>query len=245
MSRTGIDTNLRADVSSVDWLERTAGLVDDLGLAAGWVLADADADADAGDPGGGPDRDARVRRIPVLGPPAAHPGIVARARAHAAHDASRVVGLRPARDGYPLADWVLSPLPELCEREQLTLILDYVGAPIPWLEIVPFARCYPGLPMLLLGASVGGDEVAPSALDAAANLVLGVGRLGAPDDLVRLVEVFGSQRFAYASATSTSEQGATRLRELRAARLDHDAEHGVLAGTAAALAEGRYAGAFL
>jgi hypothetical protein len=241
VSRLCIDANLHADLSTRDCVVRAASRIDDLGLAAGWVLAGSHpSDSRVVEAG-----DSRLCPIPVLGPPAVHPGIVARARRQAASGSPRVVGLRPARDAYPLADWVLSPLPEICDREQLSLILDYVGAPIPWLEIVPFARRYPGLPMLLLGAAVGGDQAAPAALDAAANLVLGVGRLRAARDLVRLVDVFGSQRFAYASGTSTTAQGVTRLREIRATELDEEAERGVLGGTAAALAEGRYAGAFL
>jgi hypothetical protein len=245
VSSVCIDADMRVDVSTGDSIERAANRIDGLGLAAAWVLSESvlgdsrsvQAETEAGD--------ARLCVIPVLGPPAAHPGIVARARLQATSGSVRVVGLRPARDRYPLADWVLSPLPEICEREQLALILDYVGTPMPWLEIVPFARRYPGLPMLLLGTAVGGDQAAPAALDAAANLVLGVGRLRAARDLARLVDVFGSQRFAYASGTGTIEQGITRLHEIRATELDDEAERGILGGTATALAEGRYAEAFL
>jgi hypothetical protein len=240
-----IDANLRVDVSTGDSIEQAANRIDGLGLAAAWVLCESvlgdsrsvQAESETGD--------ARLCVIPVLGPPAAHPGIVARARLLAARGSLRVVGLRPARDAYPLADWVLSPLPEICERERLALILDYVGTPVPWLEVVPFARRYPGLPMLLLGTAVGGDQAAPAALDTAANLVLGVGRLRAARDLARLVDVFGSQRFAYASGSNTAEQEVSRLDEIRATELDEEAERAVLGGTAAALAEGRYAELFL
>ena len=52
---------------------------------------------------------------------------------------SGAVRLCPVRDGYPLVDWLLSPLPELCEREGVALVLDFAPGSIPWNDVVTFA----------------------------------------------------------------------------------------------------------
>jgi len=52
---------------------------------------------------------------------------------------AKAVRLCPNRDAYPLVDWVLSPLPERCEREGVTLVLDFAPGSIPWNDVVTFA----------------------------------------------------------------------------------------------------------
>jgi hypothetical protein len=129
---------------------------------------------------------------PVLTPPTAVPDSYERARELAADSASRVVRLCPHRDGYPLVDWVLSPLPELCEREGLALVLDFDPAPVPWADVVRFARTFPAVPMLVLGVDLEADRAAPAALDATANVVLHVEDV---PELAPLIETFGAHRF--------------------------------------------------
>jgi len=114
-----------------------------------------------------------------------------------AANAGRLVRISPGPNGdrYPLLDWVLSPLPETCEREDLGLAIDYRGAVIPWEDVVRFSRAYPALPIVLIGASIGSDTVIPAALDVAPNLIL-----ERPADLDaatlgRLVDRFGAHRF--------------------------------------------------
>ena len=123
-------------------------------------------------------------------------GSVQRALDAVGHDAGRMVRVCPGPNGhgYPLLDWILSPLPESCERENLGLAIDYQGALIPWDDVVRFARAFPALPMVLIGASIGEDGVIRAALDVAPNLIL---ELSAPggETLARLVDRFGSHRF--------------------------------------------------
>ena len=107
--------------------------------------------------------------------------------ADAVDPGSGAVRLCPVRDGYPLVDWLLSPLPELCEREGVALVLDFAPGAIPWSDVVTFARSFPTVPMVVLG--VEGDRVAGAALDATANLVLhGAG-------VASLAATFGAHRF--------------------------------------------------
>lgn len=124
-------------------------------------------------------------------------GSVQRALDAVAHDAGRMVRVCPGPNGhgYPLLDWVLSPLPETCERENLGLAIDYQGAPIPWDDVVRFSRGYPGLPMVLVGASIGADGVIPAALEAAPNLILELSAAPGGETLARLVDRFGAHRF--------------------------------------------------
>jgi len=101
----------------------------------------------------------------------------------------------PNGDRYPLLAWVLSPLPETCERERLGLAIDYRGAGIPWDDVVRFSRGYPGLPMILIGAAIGTDAVIPAALDVAPNLILERPANLEAATLGRLVDRFGAHRF--------------------------------------------------
>jgi hypothetical protein len=125
-------------------------------------------------------------------------GSLAKALDPAAGTEGWTVRIRPGPngDGYPLVDWVLTPLPETCDRENLALAIDYQGARIPWDDLVRFSRAYPSLPMVLSGASIGNDGVIPAALEVAPNLILEVAPLSARTEaLDRLVARFGSHRF--------------------------------------------------
>jgi hypothetical protein len=114
-----------------------------------------------------------------------------------AADAGRTLRISPGPNGdrYPLLDWVLSPLPETCEREDLSLAIDYRGAAIPWDEVVRFSRAYPALPIVLIGASIGGDGVIPAALDVAPNLILELASAPVDEKVAGLIARFGAHRF--------------------------------------------------
>jgi len=124
-------------------------------------------------------------------------GSLQRALEAVAADVGRMVRIRPGPNGdrYPLLDWVLSPLPETCDRERLGLAIDYRGAAIPWDDVVRFARAYPALPMVLMGASIGGDGVIPAALDMAPNLILELAPAPVDANVATLVARFGAHRF--------------------------------------------------
>lgn len=117
-------------------------------------------------------------------------------------NAPPVIRLFPgaAGHGYPLEDWALSPLPEFAEREELALMVD-MGGPsqaFPWSEIVSFARDYPRLPVVAIGAPLGGPVVA-RALDATPNLILETSALCAEDlgAFVGRVKDHGAFRFVF------------------------------------------------
>jgi hypothetical protein len=111
--------------------------------------------------------------------------------------AGRMVRVCPGPNGdrYPLLDWVLSPLPETCDRENLGLAIDYRGAAIPWGDVVGLSRAYPALPIVLIGASIGIDGVIPAALDAAPNLILELRSEPTDERVATLVARFGAHRF--------------------------------------------------
>jgi hypothetical protein len=82
----------------------------------------------------------------VLVPPAGIPGAFERARRLTASARCRVIRLCPGGHRYPLADWVLSPVPELCERERIAVSLDFASERVNWAETVAFARGYSPVP---------------------------------------------------------------------------------------------------
>ena len=99
-------------------------------VAAAWATA---APARSGNPDEHDDRLARAREtsashhsVPVLVPPTAVAGGFERARRLTASAGRRVIRLCPGGHRYPLVDWVLSPVPELCEREGVAVVLDFV-----------------------------------------------------------------------------------------------------------------------
>jgi hypothetical protein len=185
---------------------------------------------------------ATLRPVPVLVPPTGQPGALDQAQ-QLIVSGSRVVRLCPGRHRYPLADWVLSPLPELCEREGAALVLDFAPEPIDWARIVAFARTYPSLSMVVLETDLT-DRTVPAALDAAPNVVLHLGRLGTLERLIRLTTVFGRHRVVWGSSESANADEARRA----VSETDDLAEEGraaILHGNAEALQDGSYAEAFL
>ena len=149
----------------------------------------------------------------------------------------------PSGHGYPLEDWVLSPLPEYCDRERLALIVDVSadGMDYPWAALVRLARDHPSLPVVALGAPLRAPTAA-RALDAAANLVLdasGVVESGTRSDLADLVAEVGAYRFAYGSG-----RGRVPATDVAAALPDAEVDM-VLAGTADLLGSGRWGSRYL
>jgi hypothetical protein len=166
---------------------------------------------------------------------------VAKARAAGA---PAVVRICPGADGhgYPLESWAVSPIPEFCEREDLALAVD-MGSPAayPWSELVAFARAYPRLPMVALGAPLAGPT-AGRAFDATPNLILDTS--GVDDDsvlpaLVALADGRGAYRLAYGSGRGGL--GAAKI----AASLSPSTAEMVLSGTAARLDKGTWGNEFL
>jgi hypothetical protein len=128
--------------------------------------------------------------------------------------APAVLRLYPGEHGhrYPLEDWAVTPLPELCESEDLCLALDFgpVGAAYPWQDLMRLARTYPRLPVLALGAPLDGPTAA-RALDAAPNLLLEVSceiGTGDADALPRLVKTHGAYRLTYGSGRGGHDASA-------------------------------------
>jgi hypothetical protein len=219
MAPVAIDVNLVLDTVAVDDV-----VLSERGLGGAWVTANASRTDDPAAPDARLGRDLSgsetLRPVPVLVPPTGTTG--AYARAHEIVDSAplHVVRLCPTGHRYPLADWVLSPIPELCERQSFTLLLDFAPADVPWLEAVAFARAFPSVPMVVLG--VGDERAAPAALDAAPNLILHLdGTISA-----ELVATYGGSRFVAASGTADLPG---RDREL------------ILQRNAEALADGSYA----
>jgi hypothetical protein len=148
----------------------------------------------------------------------------------------------PAGHGFPMESWAVSPIPEFCEREELALAIDYDGAPaFPWSEVVAFARAYPRLAVLAMGAPLGGPTAA-RALDATPNLVLDTSGAARAADLPALAEMVrscGGYRIAYGSGDSPVSFGEIE----RVLRADDAAI--IFSGTAARLHAGTWASEFL
>lgn len=219
MAPVAIEVNLVMDAADVD-----AATLSERGLAGAWVTA---SPSRTDDPVAHDARLVRVlnrsellRPVPVLVPPTGATGAYARAREIVGAAQLHVVRLCPTGHRYPLADWVLSPIPELCERESFALLLDFAPADPLWLDVVAFARAFPSVPIVVLG--VGDDRTAPAALDAAPNLILHIERTVSPE----LVETYGASRFVAAAVAADLPE---RDREL------------ILHVNAEALADGSYA----
>ena len=203
MAGTGIDVNLLVEVGSDDVVERAERALAELELQAGWVTA-AEAREDEPDT-----HDERLIRlcsespsllpVPALVPPAGVPGAYDRARRIATAAACRVVRLCPTTHRYVLADWVLNPLPELCDREGLAVVLDFAPDAVPWRDVVELARFYPRLPLVVLGVELGTDRSVPAVLDAAPNVICAVAQVRSSEYLARLCELHGASRFVWAS----------------------------------------------
>jgi hypothetical protein len=197
VARAGIDVSVVVDEADEAAVRRLASDLDRLELLETWVSA---ASSRTADPSASDDALAAVCDgsptlvpVPVLVPPTGRNGAFDRAVRVAEAAERRLVRLCPAGHRYPLVDWVLSPLPELCQRAGIALLLDFEGWSPPWVEIVAFARSYPSLPMVVLGAEAR-DRAAPAALDAALNLIVA---LTADDP--ELIETFGTARFVWSA----------------------------------------------
>jgi hypothetical protein len=230
LGRAGIDVNVVLAAADAAALEQLAATRDDLDLLGCWVSParscsedpeshDDDLAAACAD---GP---AEILPVPVLvpstGSPRAHERASRLIRNH------RVVRLCPSGHRYPLLDWVVSPIPELCDRNGTSLLLDFSGGLVPWSEVVPFARRFPSLPMVVFGDELALDRAAPAALDHALNLLLTV----AGESASPLVATFGASRFLWAAG------GGVRAPD----GLPRD----VTDGNARTLADGTYAGRHL
>ena len=242
-----IDVNMIVEAGNDDVALLSEASLAEQDIAVGWLTAVA---ARREDP---EEHDRRLARacegssslypVPVLIPPTGVPGAYERARQIAATARCRVVRLCPGGHKYPLVEWVLTPLPELCAREGLALVLDFEPDSVRWEETVAFARGYPSLPMVVLDAMIGEDRALAAALDSAPNLVVHLGRLRSLEDLVRLADVFGSSRFVWGSS---SRPGATAPKSIvEGEQLGEDGRAAILGGNAQALMDGTYAEAFL
>jgi hypothetical protein len=144
--------------------------------------------------------------------------------------------------GYPLEPWAVSPIPEFCEREDLALFVDLGERPdYPWSEVIAFARAYPRLAMVALGAPFKGPT-AGLAFDATANLIFDTSGLTDAADLSSLASL-ARERGAYRLAYGSGEAGIA-AGEIAAALSGADAET-VLAATAAKLDKGIWGSEFL
>src|SRR5439155_21608976 len=99
---------------------------------------------------------------------------------------------------YPLAGWVLSPLPETCQRERLALGVDYLDQPADLGEVRAFAREYLRVPMLLYRANLAAVAL-PALLESAPNVLCHVSAAAPAAELAELVNRFGEHRFAFGS----------------------------------------------
>ena len=231
-----------------DGVARSEERLVERGVVSAWVTA---ADARTGEPDEHDERLARAcagsathHVVPVLVPPTGAPGAFERARRLTESALCRVFRLCPRSHGYPLADWVLSPLPELCERQRAALVLDFAPERVEWPDTVAFARRSPGVPMVVLEADVSTDRAAPAALDTAPNLLLHVGRADAVERLVGLVAIFGGHRFVWGSSES-ADADAVRQVIADAEGMAQEDRTAILSGNAEALQDGTYAEAFL
>jgi hypothetical protein len=206
------------------------GILAERQAAAAWVSAHA---ARRGDPGAGdalaavtaerPD----VAYLPVIAPPTADEGALDRALGFADSADLRVVRICPGAQRYPLASWVITPIPELCASSGLALMIDFAPAPPDWLAVLDLARRQPSLPVVVVGLDGSERYTLPALFDAAPNVLVdgvGIERLL----LAGWVATFGSHRFVLGG----------RSRELH---LAEDDEEAIVAGNAGLLAAGTWA----
>jgi len=166
---------------------------------------------------------------------------VAAARAAGAPSVVRVCP-GPRGHGYPLESWAMSPIPELCEREDLALVVDF-GERIdyPWSELVAFARSCSRLAIVALGAPLSGPTAA-RALDATPNLIFDTSGLeGAP--IASLVASLAASHGAYRLVFGSGRSGVTP--DDIAAVLGGEDSEMVLSATARRLDKGSWGNEFL
>ena len=166
-----------------------------------------------------------------------------RVKASRAAGAPAVVRVCPgtAGHGYPMEPWAIGPIPEYCEREDLVIVAGFgEDVAFPWSEVVAFARSYPRLAFVALGAPIAGPTAA-RALNAAPNLVLDTSGIAAAElpALAVLARSHGAYRLAYGSG-----KGAVNVRQIVDALDAADAAM-VLCGTAERLDKGTWGSEYL
>lgn len=144
---------------------------------------------------------------------------VNRAREAVQAGAPGVLRLSPGPMGhrYPLLDWVLEPLPAVCEREGYALAIDstYSGV-LPLAEWATFACSAPEVPLVLLGDKLCGQPVIWRFLDRCPNVLLQISNRTNAAHLAAIVENFGAHRFVFGSggtARTADEKLLAVLRE--------------------------------
>ncbi|GAA3152374.1 non-ribosomal peptide synthetase component F [Kribbella aluminosa] len=131
--------------------------------------------------------------------------------------APRVLRLRPGIPGhrFPLVDWVLEPLPAICEREGYALALDWgPSGALPLAELASFACSAPEVPLLLLGDRLFEQTAIWRLLDRCPNILLQITNRAGPVDLATGIETFGAHRFVYGSRGAGSCADETLLAAL-------------------------------
>lgn len=182
--------------------------------------------------------DARVRVVPVVTPGGIE-AVAAQIGVHRAAGGIAVVAITPGGMGFPLVPWAVSPIPELCAREEIALMIAVGAADVfPWADLVAFARTYPRLAVIATGAPLAGPTAA-KAMDATANLILDTSGPGAGAHAAGLALRAGTYRVAFGSGRSRTNaaDAVAGLGEVDAAA--------VLAGTATHLAAGTWSKTFL
>jgi hypothetical protein len=133
--------------------------------------------------------------------------------------APRVLRLRPGALGhrFPLVDWVLEPLPAVCEREGYALALDYGSSgALPFAELARFACSAREVPLLLLGDRLCEETAIWRLLDRCPNVLLQITNRARPADLATGIETSGAHRFVYGSRGVGSSADETLLAGLEA-----------------------------
>jgi hypothetical protein len=141
-----------------------------------------------------------------------------------------VLRLCPGAPGhhFPLIDWVLEPLPAICEREGYALALDYGPSDaLPLVELASFACSAPEVPLLVLGDRLLEQAAIWRLLDRCPNVLLQITNGARPADLATGIETFGAHRFVYGSRGVGSSADETLL-----AALEADDRAALLSGTA-------------
>ncbi len=156
---------------------------------------------------------------------------------------SPMLRLLPGFSGhrYPLVEWLLAPLPEVCDREGMTLLLDYRGQQdeLAWDDLVTFARHYAGVPMVV-ACNETNEGILRAAFEATANLLLQVSATS--NALTRLIQSAGRHRFVFGDRCAQPSSGSANA--TWADMSEHDRQ-AVLAGNAADLATRHWQQRFL
>jgi hypothetical protein len=156
----------------------------------------------------------------------------------------RVVRLCPGRHalGYPLASWLLAPLPELCDEANVAVLVDHAASrSMPWSELVELARRHPSLAVVLSARGAGELGVLRSCLDAVPNVIVETSALDDPEWLRRTISQVGAHRFVFGSGGDPDRA----VGNLEAAALGPDEARLVRHGVAELLDSGTWAEAWL